>query len=73
MLVHHGREGMSEQRSSCHRGQEAEKGDIGKGQGKIYSQGHALNDLLTPARPYLLKFPQYPKIVPPVGDKASKT
>jgi hypothetical protein len=30
-------------------------------------------DLLPPMRPHLLKFPETPKIVPPVGDQVFKT
>jgi hypothetical protein len=34
-LVHYGREGMVEQGNSHHSSQEAERGDVGRGQGKL--------------------------------------
>jgi hypothetical protein len=40
-----------------------------KGPGIIYPQEH---DLLPPARPHLLKFPEPPKILPPAGTTHSK-
>jgi hypothetical protein len=42
-------------------------------QASITFKGTPHSDLLPPARPYLLAFPSFPKMVPPSGDQAFNT